>query len=137
MPRLTGLLETCLHVADLTRSVEFYRDLFSFPLLTSDDRLAALAVADKQVLLLFLKGASEQDMPTAGGVIPGHGAYGRLHLAFAIPAADLEAWKHRLMEQSIDLASTVTWPRGGTSLYFRDPDEHLVELVTPGIWAIY
>ena len=110
MPRLTGLLETCLHVADLTRSIEFYRSLFSFPLLTSDARLAALAVADKQVLLLFLKGASEHDMPTAGGVIPGHGANGRLHLAFAIPAADLEAWKRRLIEQGIGLESTVDWP---------------------------
>jgi catechol 2,3-dioxygenase-like lactoylglutathione lyase family enzyme len=137
MPTLTGLLETCLHVADLTRSVEFYRNLFSFPLLTSDARLAALAVADKQVLLLFLKGASEHDMPTAGGVIPGHGAYGRLHLAFAIPAADLDAWKRCLVEQGIKLESTVRWPAGGTSLYFRDPDDHLVELVTPGIWAIY
>ncbi len=26
---------------------------------------------------------------------------------------------------------------GGTSLYFRDPDGHLLELVTPGIWSIY
>jgi catechol 2,3-dioxygenase-like lactoylglutathione lyase family enzyme len=31
----------------------------------------------------------------------------------------------------------VTWPLGGTSLYFRDPDGHLLELATPGIWAVY
>ena len=29
------------------------------------------------------------------------------------------------------------WPRGGESLYFRDPDGHLVELATPGLWANY
>ncbi|MDQ3753396.1 MAG: glyoxalase, partial [Acidobacteriota bacterium] len=29
------------------------------------------------------------------------------------------------------------WNRGGTSLYFRDPDNHLLELATPGLWAIY
>jgi catechol 2,3-dioxygenase-like lactoylglutathione lyase family enzyme len=137
MPGLTGILETCLHVADLPRSIDFYRGLFSWPLLASDVRFAALAVADKQVLLLFLKGASEHDMPIAGGVIPGHGGDGRLHVAFAIPAADLAAWKRRLAEQSIALASTVRWPEGGTSLYFRDPDGHLVELATPGIWAVY
>ncbi|HEV8058909.1 MAG TPA: VOC family protein [Gemmataceae bacterium] len=137
MPRLTGILETCLHVADLARSIEFYRRLFSWPLLARDDRFVALAVADKQVMLLFLKGASEHDMRVDGGVIPGHGGDGRLHVAFAIPADDLEAWQHRLADQSIALASIVLWPSGGTSLYFRDPDEHLVELATPGVWAVY
>jgi len=27
--------------------------------------------------------------------------------------------------------------RGGHSIYFRDPDGHLLELATPGLWAIY
>jgi hypothetical protein len=27
--------------------------------------------------------------------------------------------------------------RGGEALYFRDPDGHLLEVVTPGIWNIY
>jgi catechol 2,3-dioxygenase-like lactoylglutathione lyase family enzyme len=31
----------------------------------------------------------------------------------------------------------MNWARGGKSLYFRDPDGHLVELVTPGVWATY
>jgi catechol 2,3-dioxygenase-like lactoylglutathione lyase family enzyme len=72
-----------------------------------------------------------------GGTIPPHGASGQSHLAFAISADDLEAWKTHLAEHDVALESTVTWPRGGTSLYFRDPDGHLLELVTPGIWSIY
>jgi catechol 2,3-dioxygenase-like lactoylglutathione lyase family enzyme len=31
----------------------------------------------------------------------------------------------------------VRWPRGGESIYFRDPDGHLVELATPGLWDNY
>jgi hypothetical protein len=35
------------------------------------------------------------------------------------------------------MESRVKWEAGGESIYFRDPDEHLVELATPGIWPNY
>ena len=28
------------------------------------------------------------------------------------------------------------WPRGGHSLYFRDPAGNSVELITPGLWGL-
>jgi catechol 2,3-dioxygenase-like lactoylglutathione lyase family enzyme len=137
MPAVTGILETCLHVADLPQSIEFYRRLFGWPVLFSDARMAALAVASQQLLLLFVKDNSEEDMPIAGGIIPGHGGAGRLHVAFAIAKWELESWTRRLRECDVELTSTVHWPTGGVSLYFRDPDQHLIELATPGIWPIY
>ncbi len=72
-----------------------------------------------------------------GGIIPPHNGSGELHLAFAIAAAELEAWERRLSEKAIAIESRVTWPGGGRSLYFRDPDRRLVELLTPGCWPIY
>jgi catechol 2,3-dioxygenase-like lactoylglutathione lyase family enzyme len=42
-----------------------------------------------------------------------------------------------LQERGIAIESAVDWPRGGRSLYFRDPDRHLLELITPGCWSIY
>jgi catechol 2,3-dioxygenase-like lactoylglutathione lyase family enzyme len=39
--------------------------------------------------------------------------------------------------EGVSIEGEMEWPRGGTSLYFRDPDGHLVELATPGLWSIY
>jgi len=137
MPAVTGVLETSLYVADLRRSVGFYRDLFGFEVLAADERFCGLSVAGRQVLLLFQKGLSAAPSVLPGGTIPGHDGSGRLHLAFAVAAADLPAWEDRLRQQGVAVESTVHWPRGGRSLYFRDPDGHLVELATPGVWSIY
>jgi len=137
MIRLTGIKETCLTVADLERSDRFYRELFDLPVLDGDTRFRAFNIADAQVLLLFARGQSGGPVRLPGGLIPPHEASGQSHVAFAISAGDLDAWKARLAQQGVAIESTVTWPRGGTSLYFRDPDGHLIELITPGVWSIY
>jgi catechol 2,3-dioxygenase-like lactoylglutathione lyase family enzyme len=136
-PALQGVLETSLYVSDLERSREFYTRLFDFPILIQDDRFCALGVCGRQVLLLFRKEASVQPLTTRGGTIPPHGGDGQLHLAFAIGRDEFDAWERRLSTQEMQVESRVAWNRGGKSLYFRDPDGHLVELATPGVWAIY
>ena len=69
--------------------------------------------------------------------MPPHGGQGVQHVAFAIAATSLEAWQAHLVASGVAIESRVGWPRGGTSLYVRDPDGHSIELVTPGLWAIY
>lgn len=59
------------------------------------------------------------------------------HFAFAISAEDVEPWKAKLEAEGVAVESVVTWPRGAKSLYFRDPDGNLAELISPGFWAIY
>lgn len=137
MPTINGVLETSLYVEDTERAAQFYERLFGFERLFSDQRLCALSVAGRQVLLLFKKGASCNPMTLPGGTIPPHDGEGNLHFAFSIAAEELEAWEDRLAEQGISVESRVHWSRGGQSLYFRDPDRHVVELATPGVWAIY
>ena len=56
---------------------------------------------------------------------------------FAIPAAELDAWADRLAAHGVEVVERRVWDRGGTSLYFRDPDGHLLELATPGVWSVY
>ncbi|HZO91819.1 MAG TPA: VOC family protein [Chthonomonadaceae bacterium] len=137
MPTVSGVLETALYVEDLDRAARFYEDLFGFESLFADERLCAFNVAGKQVLLLFKKGASRSPQPLPGGVIPPHDAAGQIHFALSIPAADLTAWEEHLTARAIAIESRIHWGRGGQSLYFRDPDQNLVELATPGLWAIY
>jgi len=133
------LLETALYLDDVGQGVRFYQDLFGFPLLSGgaqpDTIFAALEVPGQEVLLLFKKGANVQPIDTGGGLIPPHGGEGRLHLAFAISTGSFESWKTRLAVRNIKIESEVRWPKGGRSLYFRDPESNLVELATPGLWS--
>ena len=133
-PPVEGLLETSLYANDLKRTTAFYRDLFGFKPLVESPRLVAFEVAARHVLLVFQAGATEEDVLDARGTIPGHDGRGRLHLALSIAAADCDSWRRRLRERGVALAGEYRWPRGGTSLYFRDPDGALVELATPGLW---
>lgn len=135
---MTGVLETALVVKDVELSTEFYRNLFGFDVLFQDDRLCSLNVKPPQVLLLFRRGGSLNDVQLPGGVLPGGmDAKGRSHMAFAIDGARFEHWRNWLEQNGIGIESTVMWQRGGKSLYFRDPDGNLLELATPGVWANY
>lgn len=135
--KIDGIVETALHVDDVARSVEFYEALFGLRRLGGDDRFCAFAVPGNAVLLLFKKGGTLQPIPTPGGMIPPHDSSGHMHFAFKISAESLEDCKQELNARGIPIESTVHWPRGGVSLYFRDPDQHLVELITPGCWEVY
>jgi catechol 2,3-dioxygenase-like lactoylglutathione lyase family enzyme len=134
---INGIVETALHVEDIARSAAFYERLFDLPRLAGDDRYCAFAVPGNAVLLLFKRGGTPNPIPTPGGLIPPHDGSGRMHFAFNISSDSLDVCERELTRQGIAIESRVDWPLGGTSLYFRDPDEHLVELITPGCWENY
>ncbi|MEE3214286.1 MAG: VOC family protein, partial [Pseudomonadota bacterium] len=91
------------------------------------------------VLLLFLEGGTLETvvLPDNGGTIPPHDGRGWVHMAFAIRHAELAAWESRLHAHGVEIEGRTRWSRGGESLYFRDPDGHLLELATPGVWPHY
>ena len=142
---VSRLLETALYVDDLERSARFYQQVLGLvPIVGTAVEVEAqsrvlrpLHIPGGQVLLLFSKGSATTTAFLAGGTIPAHDGNGRLHLAFAISSAELEGWRNRLHAHSVAIEGEMAWPRGGTSLYFRDPDGHLLELATPGLWPIY
>ena len=136
-PKLDRVLETSLYSDDIERAAGFYEDLLGLPLLTSDQRFRAYDVGGKSVLLLFRRGATLETVRMPGGTIPPHDGHGPLHVAFAVAAPALEEWESRLSNQGVAIEGRTAWSRGGRSIYFRDPDGHLLELASPGLWATY
>jgi catechol 2,3-dioxygenase-like lactoylglutathione lyase family enzyme len=136
-PRISGVLETSLYVADLDASHRFYERVFGFETFLRDRRMCAMSVAPNQVLLLFVHGGSAQPAPVPGGHIPAHDARGNQHLCFAVPRNEIEPWERHLAAHGVAVESRVTWPRTGISLYFRDPDQHSLEVACPGLWPNY
>jgi catechol 2,3-dioxygenase-like lactoylglutathione lyase family enzyme len=135
--QLDAVLETALYVDDLERAARFYSDVLELQPLYRDNRLCAFSVGGRNVLLLFPRGGSLETVHMPGGTIPPHDGTGPVHVAFAIAKDALPAWEQRLNANSIAIEGRTRWTRGGESIYFRDPDGHLLELATPGLWAIY
>ena len=131
MPKSGGILESSLYVKDVQASARFYEKIFGFRLISDfGERGCAMQAGDRQVLLLFKKGGSL-------AVQSPHDGDGELHIAFAIGASELASWEAWLTENKIAVEEKRTWELGGQSVYFRDPDRHLIEIATPGVWSIY
>ena len=137
MPSLDRILETAIYVDDLSRSIRFYQDVLQLRVLVRDDRFCAFDFSGRSVLLLFRRGASANAIELPCGVIPAHGGSGELHIAFAVAVTELPIWVAHLESHGVGIESSVDWPLGGKSVYFRDPDKNLLELATPGVWATY
>jgi catechol 2,3-dioxygenase-like lactoylglutathione lyase family enzyme len=135
--KIQGVVETAIAAADIEVSAKFYEDLFGFERMVNDPRICAMNVAPGHVFLIFQRGASVNPVQLPGGLVPGHDAHGTHHFAFSIAPEDFDPWCERLKAKGVEIESIVTWPLGGRSVYFRDPDNHAVELATPGIWKNY
>src|ERR1051325_1487579 len=126
VPETRGILESSLYVDDVPASRRFSERIFGFRL-SSDfgGRGCAMQAGERQVLLLFRKRGSLD-------ITSPHDGDGELHIAFAIDAGAVAQWEAWLEENGIAIEERKEWERGGVSLYFRDPDRHLVEVASPG-----
>jgi len=129
------ILETTLYCDDLPGAARFYREVLGLAPLYEDDRLIALDAGGGTVLLLFRRGGSAGGARTPGGFIPPHDGAGPAHIAFSVTPERLDLLRDRLAGRGILIESEVSWPSGATSVYFRDPERHSVELATPVMWG--
>lgn len=133
-PKLDGILETAVYVDDMEAAHEFYSEILGLERMVAGERLYAYNAAPAQALLVFHRGHTGEDVETPGGTVPGHDTQGHSHFAFRIAADELEAWRSYLREKGVAITSEVTWPAGGRSLYFNDPDGNVLELAAAPLW---
>ncbi len=121
-----GLFETHLTVADLSRSVAFYRDVVGLPVaLEVPERGAAfhwIGQPGQAMLGLWSIGSAPMNM--------------QLHIAFGMSLRDVLAAPERLRSQGIqplsffgepaDEPSVIGW-MPAAAIYFHDPDRHQLE----------
>jgi len=130
--QIQAVIETAIYVDDLDQAETFYRDVLGLTVIGKEPgRNVFFRVGTASVLLAFLAEATLK-----GDQLPAHGAKGPGHFALGIEAGDLDAWRQKLKENGVGIEKEIEWPRGGKSVYFRDPVGNSVELVTPGIWGL-
>jgi catechol 2,3-dioxygenase-like lactoylglutathione lyase family enzyme len=129
---IKAIIETAIYVDDLNVTEAFYRTILGLTMIAKEPgHHVFFQVGEASVLLAFIA-----DTTLKGDHLPPHGAKGPGHFALGIDANDLDAWRQKLQENGIAIEQEVEWPRGGKSIYFRDPAGNLVELISPGIWGL-
>jgi catechol 2,3-dioxygenase-like lactoylglutathione lyase family enzyme len=132
MKAIEFLVEMGIYVDDLAAAERFYGEVLGLAVHAKEaGRHVFFRVGDRSMLLVFRPEATLE-----GDRLPSHGARGPGHFALGISAADLDAWRRRLVENRVAIEHEESWPHGGHSLYFRDPAGNSVELITPGVWGL-
>jgi catechol 2,3-dioxygenase-like lactoylglutathione lyase family enzyme len=129
--KIKAVVETAIYVDDLLAAETFYGTVLGLAVIAKEPRRHVFfQVGEASVLLAFLAETTLREGRTP------HGAKGPGHFALGIETETLEAWRHKLQANGVAIEDEVTWPRGGKSIYFRDPSGNSVELITPGVWGL-
>jgi len=130
--KIKAITETAIYVNDLDATEAFYGTILGLRVMGKEPgHHVFFQVGEASILLAFIAVATLK-----GGHLPPHGTEGPSHFALGIESESFDAWRKLLTNQGVNIEKEVEWPRGGKSIYFRDPTGNLVELVTPGIWGL-
>lgn len=129
-----GVGEVVLRVADIRRSIEFYRDVLGFPLIrVLHESIAFMRVADgvaghTQIIGLFdHKWVSSRARHSWQGFAPEASTFH--HFAVEIALDQYERVLHYLTERGLQPNTAIHGWIGWRSIYVSDPDGHTVEFV--------
>jgi catechol 2,3-dioxygenase-like lactoylglutathione lyase family enzyme len=131
MLHIEHLVEAGIYADDLSQAEAFYRDVLGLEVVMTEPGRHVFFRAGQSMLLVF-----DPTTTLKGETLPPHGCTGPSHFALGIPTESLKKWKERLVEHGVEIEREVRWPKGGQSIYFRDPAGNSVELVTRGLWGL-
>jgi len=121
--------ETSLYVFSLDNSKRFYNGLLELEIISEVPGRHIFFRIGSSILLCFLPETTSKDE-----ILPPHGGSGQIHLAFEVQKENYEQAKKEIQLKGIKIEHEHTWPGGFKSFYFRDPDDHLLEIVQIGMW---
>lgn len=121
IPPMIGLRHAALLVRDVDRSVEFYRDLFGMELEWRPDADNAYLTSGSDNLALHCLPADRE--PGDVQILD--------HIGFVVRRAeDVDRWGEHVTSKGVELtARPITHRDGARSLYFKDPDGILIQVI--------
>lgn len=133
----SAILESALYVTDLAAAETFYADIIGLEPIARVEGRHVFFRCGEGVLLLFNADATRNAPPPDARLpVPPHGTTGEGHLCFSASAEELVRWKAHLAERGVGIEADFEWPKGGRSIYFRDPSGNSVEIAEPRIWGL-
>ena len=140
-PKLGQIVETILYTSNVPRLAAWYTDVMGIqPFAEMGPRGAGFSLLNNTILLLFNRTMTTQDIVEERGTIPKHGCELGLgqHMAFGCdgPAA-LNEWEAHFKAKGVPIIGKMDWERGGKSVYVKDWEGHVIEVMTRGVWHVY
>lgn len=135
------MFEVQLVVRDLAVATAFYRDRLGLPVSLEDPTRGRthFRVGGGQLILARLEAEKEASPEWPGlpppllrasdRVGPSPVAHGPIHFAIEVERRALVSTGERLRREGLDVRGPLRWPSGHVSIYVRDPEGNVVELI--------
>ena len=160
LPTFTHVLETILYTKDIEKARHFYGTILN---LKPNGRLQNERGVGFELghcnLLIFALGKTTADIfvdASKDHRIPKHGpsehyldsllddkkkpegaTSNSLHQHYCLAVdtvEDVKRWHRHLIENDVPILGLMDWEQGGHSVYFADPDDHVGEIASRGLW---
>ena len=125
MTQILGVAESVLYTDNIKASRKFYTEVLGLPVVYDFDDSCFLQTGENSTIIVFDRAVLKDRV----SIIPHHGTTGQGHVALAIPPAEMDTWRERLLAHGIKIEHEQDWPLGTHSIYFRDPDNNSLELI--------